>query len=95
MLSEFPMNHAQQSASCQFHPVCTLCPGEFRDHFCAQLDNAQTGIRATLRRLMSVLQHHDYELWQHIEVHCKVGEGGGEVQNYWQTTIFMKGMLAR
>ncbi len=45
---------------------------EFRDHFCAQLDNAQTGIRATLRRLMQLLQHCDYELWNHIEVECKV-----------------------
>ncbi len=45
---------------------------EFRDHFCAQLDNAQTGIRATLRRLMQLLQHCDYALWQHIEVTSKV-----------------------
>ncbi|GFH21846.1 RabGAP/TBC protein [Haematococcus lacustris] len=45
---------------------------EFRDHFCAQLDNAQTGIKATIRRLMTVLQACDYKLWQHIEVTCKV-----------------------
>jgi len=45
---------------------------EFRDHFCQQLDNAETGIRATIRRLMNVLQHWDYELWRHIEVVNKV-----------------------
>eukprot|EP00983_Pelagomonas_calceolata_P007200 233971-Pelagomonas_calceolata.AAC.3 len=45
---------------------------EFRDHFCQQLDNAPTGIRATIRRLMSLLQHCDRELWYHIEVKCKV-----------------------
>lgn len=50
---------------------------EFRDHFCAQLDNAQTGIRATIRRLMSVLQQCDFKLWYHIEVECKVGRWGG------------------
>ena len=47
---------------------------EFRDHFCQQLDNAQTGIRATLRRLMAVLRHHDAALWRHIEVVNKVGK---------------------
>lgn len=47
---------------------------EFRDHFCQQLDNAPTGIRATIRRLMSVLQHCDHELWHHIEQECKVRE---------------------
>lgn len=45
---------------------------EFRDHFCQQLDNAQTGIKATIRKLMHVLQHHDYKLWHHIEAECKV-----------------------
>ncbi|KAF5841500.1 RabGAP/TBC protein [Dunaliella salina] len=45
---------------------------EFRDHFCQQLDNAPTGIRATIRRLMSLLQHCDRELWYHMEVKCKV-----------------------
>ncbi|GAX82972.1 hypothetical protein CEUSTIGMA_g10399.t1 [Chlamydomonas eustigma] len=45
---------------------------EFRDHFCQQLDNAQTGIRATIRKLMAVLRHHDAALWKHIEVVHKV-----------------------
>ncbi|GIL51493.1 hypothetical protein Vafri_7469 [Volvox africanus] len=45
---------------------------DFRDHFCQQLDNAQTGIKATIRRLMQVLQYHDRELWYHIEVVHKV-----------------------
>ena len=46
---------------------------EFRDHFCAQLDNARTGIRATLKRLMALLRYHDEALWRHIEVVHKVG----------------------
>ncbi len=45
---------------------------EFRDHFCQQLDSAPSGIRATIRRLMSLLQHCDYDLWRHIEIVCKV-----------------------
>eukprot|EP00198_Chlamydomonas_reinhardtii_P003947 XP_001693283.1 RabGAP/TBC protein [Chlamydomonas reinhardtii] len=45
---------------------------DFRDHFCAQLDNAQSGIKATIRRLMLVLQHYDKELWHHVEVVHKV-----------------------
>ncbi len=49
---------------------------DFRDHFCAQLDNAATGIKATLRRLMAVLAHHDRQLWHHIEIVHKVGAGG-------------------
>ena len=34
--------------------------GEFRDHFCQQLDNSEVGIRATMSRLDSVL-------WTHLE----------------------------
>ncbi|MEW5317161.1 MAG: hypothetical protein WDW38_008487 [Sanguina aurantia] len=45
---------------------------EFRDHFCQQLDNASSGIRATIRKLMLVLQHHDMALWKHMEVTEKV-----------------------
>ncbi|KXZ44252.1 hypothetical protein GPECTOR_70g483 [Gonium pectorale] len=45
---------------------------DFRDHFCQQLDNAQTGIKATIRRLMTLLQYHDHQLWHHIEVVHKV-----------------------
>jgi hypothetical protein len=39
---------------------------EFRDHFCQQLDNSQSGIRATIGRLMAVLQHHDAPLQNHL-----------------------------
>lgn len=46
---------------------------EFRDHFCQQLDNSQTGIRATIRRLMLLLQLHDKQLWHHVEIVHKVG----------------------
>ncbi|EFJ41677.1 hypothetical protein VOLCADRAFT_83978 [Volvox carteri f. nagariensis] len=46
---------------------------DFRDHFCQQLDNASTGIKATIRRLMLVLQYYDRELWHHMEVVHKVG----------------------
>eukprot|EP00955_Chlamydomonas_euryale_P070546 360781-Chlamydomonas_euryale.AAC.3 len=45
---------------------------ETRDYFCAQLDNASTGIRATMRRLMTLLRHYDAALWRHVEVTCKV-----------------------
>eukprot|EP00798_Chlamydomonas_sp_ICE-L_P024704 gene24704-10340_t len=45
---------------------------EFRDHFCQKLDNAETGIRATMRRLMRLLKYCDHNLWHHIEVVEKV-----------------------
>ena len=45
---------------------------DFRDHFCQQLDSTETGIKATIRRFMLVLRHHDEELWRHIEVTNKV-----------------------
>lgn len=45
---------------------------EFRDHFCMQLDNSSSGIKATIRRLMMVLRHHDQELWHHLEIENKV-----------------------
>lgn len=45
---------------------------DIRDHFCQQLDDAHTGIKATIRRLMQVLQYHDRELWYHMEVVHKV-----------------------
>lgn len=45
---------------------------DFRDHFCQLLDGTETGIKATIRRFMHVLRHHDEELWRHIEIVCKV-----------------------
>lgn len=63
---------------------------DFRDHFCAQLDNAQSGIKATIRRLMLVLQHYDKELWHHVEVVHKVGQqcGGAVVWGcVWQRLL--------
>jgi hypothetical protein len=42
--------------------------GEFRDHFCKQLDNSLVGIRATLSRLSTLLKRHDQDLWQRLEI---------------------------
>ena len=36
---------------------------------------SQTGIKATLKQLMTVLRFHDPALWRHIEVVNKVGQG--------------------
>lgn len=41
--------------------------GEFRDHFCQQLDNSEVGIRATMSRLSSSLRSFDPVLWTHLE----------------------------
>ncbi|GLC38907.1 hypothetical protein PLESTB_000460300 [Pleodorina starrii] len=64
--------HAAQYAEADAFWCFMELISDFRDHFCQQLDNAQTGIRATIRRLMHVLQYHDRELWHHMEVVHKV-----------------------
>ncbi|PSC67678.1 TBC1 domain family member 13 [Micractinium conductrix] len=46
--------------------------GEFRDHFCQQLDNTEVGIRATLGRLNAMLRAHDEELWEHLDRGIKI-----------------------
>lgn len=52
---------------------------EFRDHFCQQLDNSQSGIRATIERLQQLLRLHDHQLWYHLhqanQVRCRGGSG--------------------
>ena len=40
---------------------------EFRDHFCQQLDNSSSGIKATIARLMALLRAHDPQLADHLE----------------------------
>jgi hypothetical protein len=45
---------------------------EFRDHFCKQLDNSDSGIRATMTRLLEILQELDYELWDHLHNRVKI-----------------------
>jgi hypothetical protein len=50
---------------------------EFQDHFCQQLDNSSSGIKATIRRLMELLAQLDYPLWSHLEAKNKVGVGVG------------------
>jgi hypothetical protein len=53
---------------------------EFQDHFCQQLDNSSSGIKAAIRRLMELLAALDYELWSHLEAKNKVrgaGRDGG------------------
>ncbi|KAF6264666.1 rab-GTPase-TBC domain-containing protein [Scenedesmus sp. NREL 46B-D3] len=39
---------------------------EFRDHFCQQLDNSSSGIKATIGKLVALLQVHDAELAAHL-----------------------------
>ena len=41
--------------------------GEFRDHFCQQLDNSNVGIRATMSRLSSSLRAFDPGLAAHLD----------------------------
>eukprot|EP00878_Enallax_costatus_P018401 GHUV01019370.1.p1 GENE.GHUV01019370.1~~GHUV01019370.1.p1 ORF type:complete len:374 (+),score=126.28 GHUV01019370.1:171-1292(+) len=40
---------------------------EFRDHFCQQLDNSSSGIKATISKLVELLHVHDPQLAEHIE----------------------------
>ena len=40
--------------------------GEFRDHFCQQLDNSTSGIRATIGRLVAALRAADPQLADHL-----------------------------
>ena len=49
-----------------FFCFCDLM-GEFRDHFCQQLDNSEVGIRATMSRLSTSLKGFDPEVWTHVE----------------------------
>jgi hypothetical protein len=44
----------------------------YRDHFCQQLDNSTSGIKATIAKLMQLLEAHDPELAGHLHKH-KVG----------------------
>ncbi|KAL4440278.1 hypothetical protein ABPG75_003279 [Micractinium tetrahymenae] len=57
---------AQHAEADAFFCFCDLM-GEFRDHFCQQLDNSTVGIRATLGRLSQMLRCQDEELWEHLE----------------------------
>lgn len=41
--------------------------GEFRDNFCKQLDNTDTGIQSTMKKLSQMLKWYDKELWHHLE----------------------------
>ena len=50
------------------HVVHIAC----RDHFCQQLDNSTSGIKATIAKLMQLLEAHDPELAEHLHKH-KVG----------------------
>lgn len=54
--------HAEADAFFCFMEIMS----EFRDHFCKQLDNSSSGIRATMSRLLGYLQNRDYELWDHL-----------------------------
>jgi hypothetical protein len=39
---------------------------EFRDHFCQQLDNSSSGIKATIQKLVALLEAHDPDLAAHL-----------------------------
>ena len=59
--------------------------GEFRDHFCSQLDNSDVGIRSSLSKLSSSLRAFDSQLWTKMEV-----ENGVKPHYYafrWMTTL--------
>eukprot|EP00216_Chloropicon_sp_CCMP2111_P005275 CAMPEP_0198237356 /NCGR_PEP_ID=MMETSP1446-20131203/3215_1 /TAXON_ID=1461542 ORGANISM="Unidentified sp, Strain CCMP2111" /NCGR_SAMPLE_ID=MMETSP1446 /ASSEMBLY_ACC=CAM_ASM_001112 /LENGTH=146 /DNA_ID=CAMNT_0043919489 /DNA_START=81 /DNA_END=518 /DNA_ORIENTATION=- len=45
---------------------------ELRDHFCKQLDNSSSGIKATMQRLSQYLREQDYELWDHLHNRVKI-----------------------
>lgn len=47
---------------------------EFRDHFCQQLDNSTSGIRATIAKLMTLLRYHDLQLCEHLETNKVPGQ---------------------
>lgn len=42
-----------------------------RDHFCQQLDNSTSGIKAAIGKLMQLLEAHDPQLATHLQK-CKV-----------------------
>eukprot|EP00899_Mesostigma_viride_P012146 jgi/Mesvir1/20932/Mv08003-RA.1 len=46
--------------------------GEFRDHFCKQLDNSEVGIHSTMARLMEMLRQQDPQLHHHLTNVAKV-----------------------
>jgi hypothetical protein len=50
---------------------------EFRDHFCQQLDNSNSGIKATIGRLLQLLEATDPELAAHLAAN-KVRQQGAD-----------------
>ena len=56
---------------------------EFRDHFCQQLDNSSSGIKATIQKLVALLEAHDPELAAHLAEN-KVRMGGGSGVIVWR-----------
>lgn len=45
--------------------ACVCC----RDHFCQQLDNSTSGIKATIGKLITLLEVHDPQLAAHLSKH--------------------------
>lgn len=41
---------------------------EIRDFFIKTLDESATGIGAMMKRLMNLLQEHDFNLWQRLQM---------------------------
>lgn len=62
------LGHVHVAAPCLLRLV--LCP--CRDHFCQQLDNSTSGIKATIGKLMQLLEVHDPQLAAHLQKN-KVG----------------------
>lgn len=70
--------------TCSFFAFVDLM-GEFRDHFCSQLDNSDVGIRSSLSKLSTNLRAFDSQLWNKIEM-----ENGVKPHYYafrWMTTL--------
>lgn len=42
-------------------------PSPLRDHFCQQLDNSTSGIKATIAKLMQLLTAYDPQLAAHLQ----------------------------
>lgn len=54
----------------------TLTPRTPRDHFCQQLDNSTSGIKATIGKLMQLMEVHDPQLTAHLVKHKVWGYAG-------------------
>jgi len=61
--------HGWCSCDALFVPLSSRLCASHRDHFCQQLDNSTSGIKATIGKLMQLLAAHDPELAAHLHKH--------------------------